>query len=200
VDACSHRRLGISHAVDVIGPERLPVRADQTLLVQSVTPASGARFVKGTPNHMERTGGASMVMQDQAAVGRPVNKPELEVCRAVEQLVPALQQPQVGGLCPRFHKPGVPLRQGKEPPGWPGRRSPTAAPPGPDCASRASIAIGAPGWHCTSVDIKHYYQFDRIDGFSQAYTKDRFLGCPVVMATTFRAATRTGSVRTGKIS
>jgi hypothetical protein len=88
-------------------------------------------------------------------------------------------------LCPRCHKPRVPLRQGKEPPRWPGRRSPTAAPPEPDCASRAAIAIGGPGCRCTSVDIKHYYQFDRIDGFSQDYTKDRFVECPVVISPTF---------------
>jgi hypothetical protein len=85
-------------------------------------------------------------------------------------------------LCPRFHKPRVTRRQGKEPPGWPRRRSPAAAPPEPDCGSRAAIAIGGPCWRCTSIDIKHYYQFDRIDGFSQDHTADRFVECPVVMS------------------
>jgi hypothetical protein len=57
-------------------------------------------------------------------------------------------------------------------------------PPWPDCGGGVAIAIGAPGCRRTSVDIKHYYQFDNIDGFSQDYTKDRSLESPVVMSPT----------------
>jgi hypothetical protein len=145
MDACSYRLLRINDAVDVVGAERLSLRADQPFLVQGVPPASGARFVECTPDHVERTRRAAVVMQDKAAVCRPVDEPHLEVRRPVEQLVPTLQQRQIGRLCPRSRESRIPRRQGQEPP--------------------------SPGCRRTTVSIKHYYQFDNIDGFSQDSSK-----------------------------
>ncbi len=167
MDACSYRLLRINHAVDVVGAERLSLRPDKTFLVQGVPPASGARFVECTPDHVERTRSAAVVMQDQAAVCRPVDEPHLEVRRPVEQLVPTLQQRQIGRLCPWSHECRVPRRQGKKPPGRPIRHGLETVSSWADGGSRTGRAVDGPGCRRTSVGIKHYYQFDNIDGFSQ---------------------------------
>jgi hypothetical protein len=48
MDARSHRLVSVDHTVDVVGTERLSLGADQSLLVQGLPAASGARFVEGT--------------------------------------------------------------------------------------------------------------------------------------------------------